>query len=354
MAVIQPDVTMVPTSKTARQNAKRKHQRATETEEEREERLSKRRAQYAARRQRATSSVETAEAKEEIVSLPDSESSSTSSERWNATKRQRRVQETPEQRQQRLEKERAFREKENEKRRKQRAEETPQQRQERSKKRQEKSLAKAGPTQTEGHIAVERREEHARRVKEFETATREFNGRFTNNAFGYACTVRDRLWHRDKLTPQQVSQSQHAVAAPSSESSSQLIPESQALQSQVPTPSSDGSSYTLPQVRKCQCSCHPVMITQAVQTALPQLAISTQTSSTPLQFSQAHLCRCCCHYSMSTTAMQTAPDFEQLATSSSHSQTAESCLLVSRRNAGVQVHLSAYICLSVASQTTFH
>ncbi|XP_054926705.2 uncharacterized protein [Dermacentor andersoni] len=330
MAVIQPDVTMVPTSKTARQNAKRKHQRATETEEEREERLSKRRAQYAARRQRATSSVETAEAKEEIVSLPDSESSSTSSERWNATKRQRRVQETPEQRQQRLEKERAFREKENEKRRKQRAEETPQQRQERSKKRQEKSLAKAGPTQTEGHIAVERREEHARRVKEFETATREFNGRFTNNAFGYACTVRDRLWHRDKLTP------------------------SQALQSQVPTPSSDGSSYTLPQVRKCQCSCHPVMITQAVQTALPQLAISTQTSSTPLQFSQAHLCRCCCHYSMSTTAMQTAPDFEQLATSSSHSQTAESCLLVSRRNAGVQVHLSAYICLSVASQTTFH
>ncbi|XP_070377996.1 uncharacterized protein [Dermacentor albipictus] len=64
---------MVPTNKAARQNAKRKHQRATETEEEREERLSKRRAQYAARRQRATSSVETAEAKEEIMSLPDSD-----------------------------------------------------------------------------------------------------------------------------------------------------------------------------------------------------------------------------------------------------------------------------------------
>ncbi|XP_065281263.2 uncharacterized protein YscB-like isoform X2 [Dermacentor albipictus] len=128
---------------------------------------------------------------------------------------------------------------------------------------------------------------------------------------------------------------------------------SQALQSQVPTPSSDGSSYTSPQVQKCQCCCHPVMSSKAVQTALPQFRISTQTSSNPLQFSQAHLCRCCCHYSMSSTAMQTALDLKQLATSSSHSQTTESCLLVSRRNAGVQVHLGAYICLSVASQTTF-
>ncbi|XP_049522116.1 uncharacterized protein LOC119450709 isoform X2 [Dermacentor silvarum] len=128
--------------------------------------------------------------------------------------------------------------------------------------------------------------------------------------------------------------------APSSESSSESKPQSQSLQSQEPTvaaPSSDSSSYTLPQVRKCQCCCHPVMSTKAVQTALPQFT--------------AHSCRCCCHYSMSTTAVQTAPDLKQLASSSS--QTTKSCLLVSRRKTGVQVHLGATIRISVASQTTF-
>ncbi|XP_049522115.1 uncharacterized protein LOC119450709 isoform X1 [Dermacentor silvarum] len=142
--------------------------------------------------------------------------------------------------------------------------------------------------------------------------------------------------------------------APSSESSSESKPQSQSLQSQEPTvaaPSSDSSSYTLPQVRKCQCCCHPVMSTKAVQTALPQFTVSTQRSSTLLQFSQAHSCRCCCHYSMSTTAVQTAPDLKQLASSSS--QTTKSCLLVSRRKTGVQVHLGATIRISVASQTTF-
>lgn len=162
-------------------------------------------------------------------------------------------------------------------------------------------------------------------------------------------------FHRTHDVKQQVSQSRHALAAPSSESSSESKPQSQSLQSQEPTvaaPSSDSSSYTLPQVRKCQCCCHPVMSTKAVQTALPQFTVSTQRSSTLLQFPQAHSCRCCCHYLMSTTAMQTAPDLKQLASSSS--QTTKSCPLVSRRKTGVQVHLGATIRISVASQTTFH
>lgn len=154
-------------------------------------------------------------------------------------------------------------------------------------------------------------------------------------------------FHRTHDVKQQVSQSQHALAAPSSESSSESKPQ----EPTVAAPSSDSSSYTLPQVQKCQCCCHPVMSTKAVQTALPQFMVSTPTSSTLLQFSQAHSCRCCCHYSMSTTAMQTAPDLKQLASSSS--QTTKSCLLVSRRNTGVQVHIGATICISVASQTTF-
>ncbi|XP_065305470.1 uncharacterized protein [Dermacentor albipictus] len=95
----------------------------------------------------------------------------------------RRVRETSEERRQRLEKERPIRERQNEKRRKRRAEEA------------------GSRVQFSEAVAEERRAEHARRVGEFESATREFTRRFVNNPFGYACSVCDRLWHKDKLTP---------------------------------------------------------------------------------------------------------------------------------------------------------
>nr|XP_054928237.1 uncharacterized protein LOC126533695 isoform X2 [Dermacentor andersoni] len=93
---------MAGKERAARQTAKRKLQRATETAEEREVRLAKRRAQYAAKQQRSSTE---SEVKDEVASV--SGSTSTRSERRNATKRRIRAEETLEQRQQRLEKERA-------------------------------------------------------------------------------------------------------------------------------------------------------------------------------------------------------------------------------------------------------
>ncbi|XP_054932105.1 uncharacterized protein [Dermacentor andersoni] len=147
---------MPPGDRAARWNEKRRLRRATETDEEREERLAKQRAQYAARRQRSITGEESAS-----TSLAsESDSTSTSSERWNATKRMRRARETSEERLQRLEKERPIRERQNEKRRKRRAEEA------------------GSRLQFSEAVAEERRAEHATRVGEFESATPSQAGAF--------------------------------------------------------------------------------------------------------------------------------------------------------------------------------
>ncbi|KAK8772606.1 hypothetical protein V5799_024149, partial [Amblyomma americanum] len=197
-------------------NAKRRLQRATETDEEREERLAKRRAQYAARRQRSEG-VSEASTSDSTRGIGDSVSISTSSERWNATKRQRRAMETIEERQQRLEKERLRQEGRNVANRQKRAFETPEEREQRLEKErprretekenrkrrriEEAAMRQLQQRQTSEEIAEERRREHATRVAEFDAATREFAKRFTNNPFGYACSVCARLWHKEKLTP---------------------------------------------------------------------------------------------------------------------------------------------------------
>ncbi|XP_072140275.1 uncharacterized protein [Dermacentor andersoni] len=209
--------------------AAKKRRRAEETDEEREQRLAKRRAYYAARRMRSTSldlgastsimhalnaDATSATPDRSTASLMDAlngdETAPTRSmsrmELYNLNRRQRRAEETPEQREQRLARERerdaARKAKHNESRRKRQAEESPEAKaQKRWKKRREKSLAKAGVVQPEGDIALQRREEHARRVKECEPATREFHRRFTNNPFGCVCSVCERLWHKDKLAP---------------------------------------------------------------------------------------------------------------------------------------------------------
>nr|XP_054925502.1 uncharacterized protein LOC126528975 isoform X6 [Dermacentor andersoni] len=146
---------MVGKERAARQTAKRKLQRATETAEEREVRLAKRRAQYAAKQQRSSTE---SEVKDEVASV--SGSTSTRSDRRNATKRRIRAEETPEQRQQRLEKERAYRKRQSEKRKEQLAEEMV--------------LLQTQECLTDANIEqreAERCEEHARRVREFESAT---------------------------------------------------------------------------------------------------------------------------------------------------------------------------------------
>ncbi|XP_077498790.1 uncharacterized protein LOC144109897 [Amblyomma americanum] len=197
-------------------NAKRRLQRATETDEEREERLAKRRAQYAARRQRYEG-VSEASTSDSTSGIGDSVSISTSSERWNATKRQRRAMETIEERQQRLEKERLRQEGRNVANRQKRALETPEEREQRLEKErprretekenrkrrriEEAAMRQLQQRQTSEEIAEERRREHATRVAEFDAATLEFAKRFTNNPFGYACSVCARLWHKEKLTP---------------------------------------------------------------------------------------------------------------------------------------------------------
>ncbi|XP_070384209.1 uncharacterized protein C05D11.13-like isoform X2 [Dermacentor albipictus] len=148
---------MAGKERAARQTAKRKLQRATETAEEREVRLAKRRAQYAAKQQRSSTE---SEVKDEVASV--SGSTSTRSERRNATKRRIRAEETPEQRQQRLEKERAYRKRQSEKRKEQLAEEMV--------------LLQTQECLTDADIEqreAERCEEHARSVREFESATRE-------------------------------------------------------------------------------------------------------------------------------------------------------------------------------------
>ncbi|XP_075557635.1 uncharacterized protein LOC142589872 [Dermacentor variabilis] len=200
--------------------AAKKRRRAEETDEEREQRLAKRRAYYAARRMRSTSldlgaSTSITHALNADATLATSDRSAaslmnalngnvtastrsmSSMELYNLNRRRRRAEETPEQREQRLARERerdaARKAKRDESRRKRQAEESPEARAQRLKKRREKSLAKARQRQ--------RREERARRVKECEPATREFHKRFTNNPFGCVCSVRERLWHKDKLTP---------------------------------------------------------------------------------------------------------------------------------------------------------
>ncbi|XP_075551366.1 uncharacterized protein LOC142584907 [Dermacentor variabilis] len=217
----------------ARSAAAKRRRRAEETEEEREERRAKQRAYAAAWRARrstsldagaftssgpslmsgvngsetmeTTSSSETSfmdalNAEETIMDASDGDdaASMNSMERYNFNRRKRRAEETLEQRVERLAKRRvqyAYKKGErNQARRKQRAQE----KEERLNKNREKSLITAEP---DGEILVQRREEHERRVGEFESATRrEFHKRFTNNPFGYECSVCGRLWHKDKLT----------------------------------------------------------------------------------------------------------------------------------------------------------
>ncbi|XP_072146224.1 uncharacterized protein [Dermacentor andersoni] len=185
-------------SKTPTQTAK-KRRRAEETDEEREQRLNP--DATLATPDRSTASLMDALNGDETASTR----SMSSMELYNLNRRQRRAEETPEQREQRLARERerdaARKAEHNESRRKRQAEESPDAKAQRLKKRREKSLAKAGVVQPEGDIALQRREEHARRVEECEPATREFHRRFTNNPFGCVCSVYERLWHKEKLTP---------------------------------------------------------------------------------------------------------------------------------------------------------
>nr|XP_054923864.1 nucleolar protein 58-like isoform X1 [Dermacentor andersoni]XP_054923865.1 nucleolar protein 58-like isoform X1 [Dermacentor andersoni] len=215
-----------------RSAAAKRRRRAEETEEEREERRAKQRAYAAAWRARrstsldagastssgpslmsevngsetmeTTSSSETSfmdalNAEETIMdaSNGDDAASMNRMERYNFNRRKRRAEETLERRVERLAKRRmqyaAKKGERNEARRKQRA----QKKEERLNKNREKSLITAEP---DGDVLVQRREEHERRVGEFESATCEFHKRFTNSPFGYECSVYGRLWHKDKHT----------------------------------------------------------------------------------------------------------------------------------------------------------
>nr|XP_054934043.1 uncharacterized protein LOC129388057 [Dermacentor andersoni] len=215
-----------------RSAAAKRRRRAEETEEEREERRAKQRAYAAAWRARRSTSLDAGASKssgrslmsgvngsetmetssssetsfmdalnaEETImdaSNGDDAASMNSMERYNFNRRKRRAEETLEQRVERLAKRRvqyaAKKGERNEARRKRRAQE----KEERLNKNREKSLITAEP---DGDILVQRREEHERRVGEFESATREFRKRFTNNPFGYEFSECGRLWHKDKLT----------------------------------------------------------------------------------------------------------------------------------------------------------
>ncbi|XP_070383577.1 apical junction molecule ajm-1-like isoform X2 [Dermacentor albipictus] len=146
-----------------------------------------------------TSFMDALNAEETIVdaSNGDDAASMNTMERYNFNRRKRRAEETVGQRIERLAKRRvqyaAKKGERNEARRKRRAQE----KEERLNKNREKSLIMAEP---DGDILVQRREEHERRVGEFESGSREFHKRFTNNPFGYECSVCGRLWHKDKLT----------------------------------------------------------------------------------------------------------------------------------------------------------
>ncbi|XP_077517605.1 uncharacterized protein LOC144128233 isoform X3 [Amblyomma americanum] len=181
----------------ARQTAKRKLQRATETGEEREVRLAKRRAQYAARRQRSTAEVK-----------DEASSTSTRFERRNATKRRMRAEETPEQREQRLVKERAYRKKQSEKREEQRAEEMV--------------LLQTQECLTDAAYASHPRLNHklsqAILVSESASATRTFEADFVNNPFGRMCGVCERLWHQKDLTPAKCAAAGRTSSQPTDDS----------------------------------------------------------------------------------------------------------------------------------------